>query len=555
MMVSRTGYTENEVADPNTVNFKASAALHYKVTSDIEAILEGYVGMGNTVYTGSQRYSLKDLKMAQYKLELNSSKWFLRSYTTQENAGQSHNLTVTTQLFNEAWKPTITRVNGVPTPQATDWLVQYAFAYLNAKQAGRPDLEAHNIARGIADQGRPVAGSSQFNSIFDAVRKKPIPQGGLFLDKSDLWMTEGQYNLTSAVNNIAEVLVGGNFKQYVLNSEGTLFADEPGSPIKINEYGAYAQIGKEIVKDILKLTASGRYDKNENFEGRFTPRITAVIKAAKLHNIRLSFQTAYRFPSTQQQWIDLDVGTGRLLGANVALWEKYNLINNPGYDPLTLASTPQKVLYKEVKPESVTSYEVGYRSALANQKVYIDVYGYYGTYQDFITRRDVVQFTNGVPGPVSSGKGYSVVVNSPQEVKTYGWGAGVEYLIRSNLIVSGNVSSDKIKDVPSGFRAFFNAPDLRTVLSLSNTGFGPNKVLGFNVAWRWQDGFFYENDFTQGDLPAYQTVDAAFNIKLPKAKSMLKIGATNLLNEYYRSAVGNPGIGGLYYVSFAYGVL
>jgi hypothetical protein len=36
---------------------------------------------------------------------------------------------------------------------------------------------------------------------------------------------------------------------------------------------------------------------------------------------------------------------------------------------------------------------------------------------------------------------------------------------------------------------------------------------------------------------------------------MLKIGATNLLNEYYRSAVGNPGIGGLYYVSFAYGVL
>ena len=210
---------------------------------------------------------------------------------------------------------------------------------------------------------------------------------------------------------------------------------------------------------------------------------------------------------------------------------------------------------KEEKPETETTNEDGNRSALANQKVYIDVYGYYGTYQDFITRRDVVQFTNGVPGPISSGKGYSVVVNSPQEVKTYGWGAGAEYLIKSNLVVSGNVSSDKIKDVPSGFRAFFNAPGLRTVLSLSNTGFGPNKVLGFNVTWRWQDGFFYENDFTQGDLPAYQTVDASFNIKLPKAKSMVKFGATNLLNEYYRSAVGNPSIGGLYYISFAYGVL
>lgn len=542
MKVSRSGYTENQVADPNTLNFKVSAALHYKITPGIEAVLAGYVGMGNTVYTGSQRYSLRDLKMGQYKLELNSSKWFLRGYTTQENAGQSHNLTVTSQLFNEAWKP------------SGQWYQEYAFAYLNAKQMGRPDLEAHNAARAVADVGRPAAGSSEFRSLFDRVRKIPIPAGGLFLDKTDLWMAEGQYNLTSAVNNIAEVLVGGNFKQYVLNSEGTLFADKPGDPIKINEYGAYTQIGREIVKNVLKLTASGRYDKNENFKGRFTPRITAVIKAAKDHNLRVSFQTAYRFPSTQQQWIDLDVGTGRLIGANEFLWNKYDLVNNPGYDPQSLPSSPQRIPYKEVKPESVTSYEVGYRSAAIGKKLYLDVYGYYGNYKDFITRRDVLQFPGGTPGATGA-KGFSVVVNSPQKVKTYGWGATAEYLINSNLIASGNMSSDKIEDVPAGFRAFFNAPRLRTVLSIANTGFGKRKVLGYNLTWRWQQGFFYENDFTQGDLPAYNTVDASFNIKLPKTKSMLKIGATNLLNEYYRTAVGNPSIGGLYYVSFAYGVL
>jgi outer membrane receptor protein involved in Fe transport len=543
MKVSRTGYTEDEVADPNTVNFKLSGALHYKITPGIEAILAGYVGIGNTVYTGSQRYSLKDLKMAQYKLELNAAKWFVRAYTTQENAGQSHNLTITTQLFNEAWKP------------SGQWYQEYAFAYLNAKQSGRPDLEAHNIARSVADQGRPAPRSEQFNSLFNKVRKIPIPAGGMFLDKTDLWMGEGQYNLSSAVNNMAEVLVGGNFKQYVLNSEGTLFADKPGDPIKINEYGAYVQIGKEVMKDLLKLTASGRYDKNENFKGRFTPRVTAVITAAKQHNIRLSFQTAYRFPSTQQQWIDLDVGTGRLIGATVDLWEKYDLVNNPGYDPLTLGSTPQKVPYIEAKPESVTSYEVGYRSAAIGKKLYIDVYGYYGSYKDFITRRDVIQFAGGTPGPISGGKGFSVVVNSPEKVKTYGWAAGAEYLIKNNLLISGNLSSDKIKNVPTGFRAFFNAPELRSMLSLANTGFGPNKVLGFNVSWRWQKGFFYENDFNQGDLPAFHTVDASFNVKLPKARSLVKIGATNLLNEYYRTAIGNPNIGGLYYVSFAYGVL
>jgi hypothetical protein len=147
------------------------------------------------------------------------------------------------------------------------------------------------------------------------------------------------------------------------------------------------------------------------------------------------------------------------------------------------------------------------------------------------------------------------VVNSPEKVKTYGWGVSADYQLPSNFVVSGNLSSDKIRDVPAGYRAFFNAPELRSVLSIGNTGFGHNNLLGFNLSWRWQKGFFYENDFTQGDLPAYNVVDGAFSIKAPKIKSMVKIGATNLLNQYYRTAVGNPSIGGLYYVSFAYNVL
>jgi outer membrane receptor protein involved in Fe transport len=532
MRISRTGYTENEVANPNTLNFKLSGALHYKLTPRIEAVLAGNWGTGNTVYTGSQRYSLKDLKVGQYKLELNSDKWFLRGYTTQENAGESHNLTVTTQLFNEAWKP------------SSQWYQEYAFAYLNARQAGRGDMESHNIARSVADKGRPVAGSPQFRTLFDNVRSLPIPTGGLFVDRTDLYMVEGQYNLSDAVK-VAEVLVGGNWKQYVLNSQGTLFADKEG-PIKINEYGAYAQVGKEIIKDLLKLTASGRYDKNENFEGRFTPRVTAVIKPAKDHNIRLSYQTAYRFPSTQQQWIDLNVGTGTLLGANKALWEKYDLVNNPPNSVSPQGTVGETIPYKEVKPESVTTFEIGYKT-LIQKKLLIDAYYYTGNYKDFITRRDVLQ--------LSTTKGYSVVVNSPEKVKTYGWGFSAEYLLPANFVVSGNVSSDTIKNVPVGFRAFFNTPRYRTVLGFGNTGFGPNNILGFNIAWRWQKGFFYENDFTQGELPSFNVVDAAFSVKVPSIKSQFKLGATNAGNQYYRTAVGNPSIGGLYYVSFAYNVL
>jgi outer membrane receptor protein involved in Fe transport len=495
---------------------------------------------------------LKDLKVGQYKLELNAKKWFVRGYTTQENAGESHNITATTRLFNEAWKPTVTRTNGVPTPQATDWLVQYSFAYLNAKQAGRSDAEAHSLARTTAVVGRPAAGSAQFKQLYDEIRKRPISaNGGLLLDKSDLYMVEGQYNLGSIIP-FAEVLVGGNWKQYALNSEGTLFIDKKDSAIKISEYGAYLQISKEIVKDRLRLTASGRYDKNKYFDGRFTPRVTALFKPAQDHNVRLSFQTAYRFPTTQQQWIDLFTTAGYLIGGNEIIARKYNLINNA---PYSAKNTNERIPYVAVKPESVTSFELGYK-ALVQKKLLIDAVGYYGTYKDFVTRRDAVQFANGQGGqPVTAGTGFSIVANVPQSVKTYGWAIGTEYLMGKNFIVSGSLSSDKIDNVPTDFRASFNAPTLRSVLSLANSGFGFNSKIGANISWRWQRGFFYESDFVNGDIPGFHTVDAAVNFKVPTIRSMFKLGASNLLNQYYRTAMGNPSIGGMYYVSFAYNVL
>jgi len=536
--VSRTGYTEKEVTNPNTFNFKFSGALHYKIAKNVEAILAGHWGTGNSVYTGSQRYSLKDFKIGQYKLEFQGKNWFLRGFTTQENSGESYNLTVTTQLFNEAWKP------------STTWYPEYAIAFMNAKLAGRPDLEAHNIARGVADAGRPVAGSTQFRNIFDQVRRKPIPQGGLFLDRSDLYMVEGQYNFADIIK-FADIMVGGNWKQYVLNSQGTLFADKIGEPIKISELGMYVQIAKSFFDEKLRLLASGRYDKNENFEGRFTPRVTALFKPAKNHNIRFSYQTAYRFPSTQQQWINLNVGTGILLGENRALYERYNLINNAPYNPTNLS---ERIQYVKTKPESVTSFELGYKTVVKG-KLLFDVYGYVGTYQNFLSRRDGIQFASGVPSASGAFQGFSLVVNAPGKVKTYGWGASIDYLLPKGFTLGLNASSDVLNDVPAGFRAFFNAPKYRTNVSVGNTGFGKKKLVGFNLMWRWQESFFYESDFIQGQLPAYHTVDASVNFKAPKIKSVIKLGANNLLNSYYRTAIANPSIGGLYYVSFAYNVL
>jgi hypothetical protein len=169
----------------------------------------------------------------------------------REDAGEAYSATVATQYFNEAWKP------------SEKWYPQYVGAFLNAKGQGLSDADAHLIARGYADIGRPEAGSEQFKQIFDQVRKVPIPKGGLLKEKSQLWMTEGQYSFGDATKNV-EVIIGGNYKKYILNSDGTLFIDTVNA-ININEVGGYAQLTKKLFNEGLTLSA-GRFDKNENFK-------------------------------------------------------------------------------------------------------------------------------------------------------------------------------------------------------------------------------------------------------------------------------------------------
>lgn len=548
--VSRTGYTERQIVNPNTVNYKLGASFNYKITPKIEAILSGYWGTGNTVYTGSERYSLKGLKMGQYKLELLSKNWLLRAYTTQENAGESFNATVTTRLYNEKWK------------SSPAWYQTYGQTYVAALLSGAVSYNAHAAARAAADQGRPAAGSAQFNKLFDEVRKVPISKGGgLFVDKTDLYNFEGQYNLTEALDNKVEVLIGGNYKKYVLNSEGTLFADSAGT-IGISEYGGYLQVAKEFF-DRVKVTVSGRYDKNENFKGRFTPRATAVIKLAKNNNLRLSYQTAYRFPSTQQQWINLDIGSNvRLLGGNANFRNFYNMISNPVYTLESVtAGAGVKFNFDDYKPESVVSFEVGYKGLVLQDKLLIDLYGYTGEYTDFITRRVVVQSKIGaVPSSLNEARDanrsrmFSLPVNISDKVKTFGYGIGLDYRLPKNFSLGVNLSSDEIDNVPAGFAANFNVPKYRLNATLANSGLGKSKRYGFSVSYRWQDEFYYESDFVNSMLPAVQTLDAQVSYKLPKTKSILKIGANNLLNQYYYNAAGNSQIGGLYYVSFGYNV-
>jgi len=545
--VSRTGYNEQNLVDYNTKSIKTSTSLHYKLSNTVQAILQANWGTGTSVYTGSDRYSLRNFSIGQYKLELKGQDFMVRGYTTQERSGDSYISSILGSYINEASKA------------STTWFPQYVGNYVGARAAGLPDAQAHTMARSAADVGRFLPGSSQFEAAKSTIKNTTISSGlgARFNDKTNLYHYEGMYNFTGALKEAFELQVGASYRRYDLNSGGTIF-DDLNREIDIDEYGAFVQMGKKLA-DAFKLSFSGRYDKNENFEGRFTPRITGVYTVAPNNNIRLSYQTGYRNPTTQNQFIDLSVGGGstRLIGGLPASLTKYNLYGNKPFTDVSYrnflasasAGAANPALLKTytfnpngVKPESVKAYEVGYKGLLGSN-VLLDAYGYYNTYSDFITSVEVFQ-QNG-----TSFTKFGVPVNAEGNVTSYGTALGIDYLIgKYNL--SGNISYNNIGDIPVTYVNDFNTPKVRYNLGVSNRNVVKN--VGMNVSYRWQDSFYWNSSFASGDVPSFGTVDAQVNLKIPSVNGMIKIGASDLLNRYYITSYGNPEMGGMYYVGFTF---
>lgn len=548
--VSRTGYAENDLVDYDTKSLKTSTSLHYKINSTVEAIAQLNWGTGTSVYTGTDRYSLRNFSIGQYKLELKGQDFFLRGYTTQERSGDAYNATILGTFINEAWKPS----GGL-----SGWYAQYIGNYVGARSGGQNDAAAQAFARSQADIGRLVPGSAGYETAKSAIVAKTIgPENGAkFNDKTNLYHYEGMYNFSNALNNVVDLQVGASYRDYFLHSDGTIF-DDATRDITIGEYGAFVQVGKKLT-DKFKVTVAGRYDKSKNFEGRLTPRVTGVYTVAPNNNLRMSYQTGYRNPTTQDQYIDLAVGGGstRLIGGLPESIAKYGLNTNKGvlassyraFLASVAAGAPNPALLTAytfepggLRPESVQSFEFGYKG-LATPKLLIDAYAYYNIYKDFIGGVDLYQ------NPTTTAVKFSVPVNLAGNVKSYGGAFGVDYQ-SGKWNYNGNASYNKIGDTPAEFDNNFNTPEWRFNLGVGNREIAKN--LGFNVQYRWQDEFLWNSTFARGIVPSYSTFDAQINLKVPSVKSMIKLGGSNILNKYYATSFGNPEVGAIYYIGFTY---
>jgi iron complex outermembrane receptor protein len=548
--VTRTGYEDKYLVDYGSQSIKSSGALHYKLTDKIEAIAQANWGHGTTVYTANNgRISLTGFSIGRYKLELKGDNFFIRGYTTQERSGDSYNATLLGVYLNE-----------YSTPSST-WFPDYTAVYANSKNSGLTDEQANIAARQYADRNRPLPGSPLFETLKKDINSRTVgvAGGAKFNDLSNLYNTEGMYNFSSLLDNKLDLQTGLSYRTFNLHSNGTIF-DDLSRNININEFGAFIQAGKKVLNDKLKLNGAIRYDKNENFEGRLTPRISGVYTVAPNKNIRASYQTGFRNPTTQNQYIDIVIGGDggfRLIGGVPELIDKYALNTNKGYTQSSvnkfkqsgLATDLQLYTFSKFKPESVQAYELGYK-ALHGNRFLIDAYYFYNSYKNFISTLTLLQPTVTVSpaNPLGSARTISTIVNNPETVTAHGAAFGMDYLGRYSF--NSNVSYNKLNNSNDDFKSEFNTPTFHVNLGISNREILPRT--GFNINYRWQNKYDWSSTFAVGEVKAFSTLDAQINYKLPFYNALIKMGGSNILNKYYITSTGNPSVGGVYYISLLF---
>lgn len=584
--VARTGYREEFIVDHDAKNLKLGTSLHYRLTDNVEASYSFNYGSGTSVYSGAQRYSLNNFFIHQHKLQFEGDNFLVRSYGTFENSGDSYIADFVGFSINDQYRNT-SEWFGIYGATFAGGLMQTAAAAqggnpmfnpatVNAILSNPQALSAlHAAARGAADQGRFEPGTAAFDNAFENALGAVIPNGALFNDNSRFFHTEGIYNFKNEISFV-DLQLGLSHRQYQLRSNGTIFADADGG-VNINEYGGFLQAAKSLMDDRLRLTGSLRYDKNENFDGQFNPRISSVIRIADNQNIRASFQTGFRNPTTQGQYIDLDVLTARLLGGLNHVVAPYNVTQNAftlesvnrftdrllAGDPAAAQSLVPYTSFQEVKPEQIKSYEIGYRGVIGN-RLLIDMAYYYNIYDDFIAqfrvRRAAAAFTGNpqvdaqIAGSLLTGNAdntFQLYTNLDETVKSQGAVFGFDYNLPRNFLLSFNYNWNQlITDDQSEYIFDFNTPEHKVNVSLGNRRLTNN--LGFNLTFRWQDEFDWTSSFADGTVPSISTLDAQISYRIPNMKTIMKVGGSNITNERHVLNYGGPNLGAVYYVSFTF---
>ena len=613
-----TGFNDVDMFGSETSNTKANLAIHYRPNSKSEITIQSLLGTGTApLSTGGTRYHLDDVEIQQHKVEYQSGGLTSRFYYTKEDAGE----TLVAQLMSIALQQQSSYPSGATGIQQ-GWGLTYLQTYLGAigQVEYPPALYAaqyqanplfgvgalltgvatqiqtvagtyaasggtttnpasltfddflgystqpfHDAARLAADAGMLKPGTSSFDAAFDAaseISADNLGTGAKIIDVSKIYNYEIDYDFEDKLS-IGQLIVGANLRQYSLDTKGTLYTDY-NEPIEYQEYGAYAQLKRNIFDDNITLTGSLRYDKQTVLEdGNITPRLGLLFNLSDNQNIRLSAQQGFRNPTNQDKFIGYSQGTYTILGSSKESIERFNqtvglrngevhtytgpeVLNN-AFDILS----GQAVDLDYVKAETVTMLELGYR--FNSPDITLDISGYYSNYQDKIAGKFINSpvLTSSLPtveAALAGGSFYGFQVDSNLDEEFNAYGVSLEAIksfsnnLNVNLVYEYNQKDYDDNDEITSFISW-NTPDHRLKAGVNYT----KGYFSLSGNLRYNSEYYYESSFFSNTIDSNTVIDAKASFDLPSLNAVLEIGGNNIGGDNYVSLPGSGLIGSVYY--------
>ena len=588
--INFTGYDERALTDGTTSNYKYNVEASYRPADDVEIILGSRQGGGKIILQGLSRYTIDNFKMTQNKLEVNWGNLNFKAYTTEEDAGDSYDTNAAGLLMFAAqdggpseWYGNyfegfhMSALGGAENPALALGLLQqiagevYGGTALGGDMSGTTyanygitSLTPHHYAgRVLANQNMIQPGTSEFDSTLDAIASTTAK----LTDNTKTQSFELNYDLTDRVD-FADILIGGSYRNTELNTQGTVLTDYDG-PISYYQYGMYTQAKKDLGK--LTLTGSIRYDKSEFFDAVFTPRLGALYSISDNQNLRVSYQTGFRNPTNQDQYIGLRGSRTVLMGSSPDSVDRfkmpfqratdgavYNVTGDVVFATALNPTTYQPEELKNVEPEYIVSYDIGYRFNTPTTS--FDIAAYSSQHDNFIATQDVwiLLFYDGQSVTEALDNldvfPFSVDGNIDEEVSSYGVSVAVNQALTQKIGMNMSYEFNDLDYTPSSatslFEPSFNTPKHRFKVSV--VGQNINDNIGFNVSLRSNSEYEYQASFIDETIAANTVIDAQVSFTLDKLNSVLKVGGTNIGGDDYVSLVGSGMIGQMFYTSLTF---
>jgi outer membrane receptor for ferrienterochelin and colicins len=531
---------------------RAEAGLYYSVKPNADVIVS-YGGSANDFLAVNNvgRNQIDDWKFSYLQTRYVSPRLFAQAYYTWTNVGNSYGIAPYTRDYTNRTNSTI--------PASTP-----GFGPIVGKLT---PAEAEDFA---------------------------LRYGNKFKEKSGRFNGEVQYN--NAWEKIGLNMVTSlSYQKDMPNTFGTSLADSdiPGTEgsnlITVEQFGGAVQLEKALPGKV-KIVAAARLDNHSVFGNLFAPKI-ALVKTVNDGSFRLTYGRANAAPIILFQ-------SANVFGIVFGNGNGISYVPN-GANPADPAAV--KVTDK-LKVEQIGTWELGYKGVI-NKKLFVDINGYYGRTQNFLSPAisvggralkvgDIAIPTQNllvggtVTNNVLNGGLFSTYFNYGQ-VDAYGIDLGLNYYFTDKVslgvrysyfgsdITKDNIKNDANRDgFVSTEEKSLNTPKnrLATTLSFQNL---LDKKLFINLSMRAVQKFdFYSGsqiateagagkrgvvtatlpngtvvnylkNFDYGPLGGFTTFDISTGYALSKT---FTVGAamSNIFNVKQREFVGSPLIGRLY---------